>query len=72
MLSTILIFIESRWDMTKQGYTKAICENDRLGLEKGITLSKEYYILDKTNRYITLKNDYGVVTRYWKGLFKLE
>ena len=58
--------------MTKQIYTKAICKNNRLGLEKGITLSKEYRILDKTNRYITIKNDHGVVTRYWKGLFKLE
>ena len=58
--------------MDKHNYSIATCINDRLGLEVGITVGKRYQMLDKTQRYITIKNDYGVVTRYWKNFFKLE
>lgn len=51
---------------------KAICHNNRLGLEVGITIGKVYPLITRTNRYITIKNDYGVVCKYWRNYFILD
>lgn len=51
-------------------FTDITCVNDRLGLEVGITLNKQYTLIERTNRYFLIKNDYGVICRYWKGFFK--
>jgi len=57
--------------MSKPKYIKAVCKHNRLGLEVGIKIDKEYSIVSMTQRYVTIKNDYGVMCQYWLGFFQL-
>ena len=54
----------------KWNYNKVICIKNNNGFERVIKVSKVYTILNRTNRYITIKTETGNIQAIWKGYFK--
>ena len=55
----------------KKVYTKALCIKNDQGFQRVLIIGKEYLIVSKTQRYITVMTEIGNLQGIWKGYFKL-
>lgn len=55
----------------KKPYSVALCIRNDHGYERVLTIGKEYKIISRTNRYVTIVTEVGNVQAVWKGYFKL-
>jgi hypothetical protein len=55
----------------KKPYTIALCIKNDIGYERVLIIGKEYEIISRTNRYITVKTEIGNIQSIWKGYFHL-
>lgn len=54
----------------KKPFKKALCLRNDFGYERVLIIGKEYEIISRTNRYVTIQTE-TCVQAVWKGYFKL-